>query len=412
MFGRQAASKAVEDGGDVEPQVIDTACRRILTTQLDFAARELPLEDYPATLVACPTHVALAREAAEKSAVLLENDGVLPLASGTRLAVLGWLAAIENTGDNGSSRVRAPHVVTALAGLSGVTQVAHADESDLAAVAAACAGADAAVCVVGFTAREEGEFIPGDMTLGQDGAAGAIGGDRRDLELPSAQVAMIEAAAASGKPVVVVIVAGSAVLVEKWRARAHAILQTFYSGMEGGTALARLLFGDISPSGKLPFTVARDAADYPFLDIDATAIAYGYWHGYAKFEAEGRAPRYPFGHGLSYARFTYRALSVRRVGERIAVSVAVRNEGAVTADEVVQAYVAYPGTVARRAAKQLHGFARVTLAPGETRLVTLEIAVADLMYRDVATHGWRLEVGARIGCWSGRRRRGPVLRRW
>ena len=384
---------AAVEAGAIDPGVIDTACRRILTTQLDFAGRQLPLDEYPQTLVACAAHVALAREAAEKSAVLLENDGVLPFTPGIRLAVVGRLAAIENTGDNGSSKVRAPKVVTALAGLSAVAEVTHADESDLAAVAAACARADAVVCMVGYTARDEGEFIPGDMTLGQDGSAGAIGGDRRDLGLPSAQVALIEAAAASGKPLVVVIVAGSAVLVESWREQAGAILQSFYSGMEGGTALARLLFGEVSPSGKLPFTVARDAADYPFLDIDAGRIEYGYWHGYAKFEAEGRTPRYPFGHGLSYARFAYRALTVRREGERIVVSVAVRNDGAKTAAEVVQAYVAFPGAISPRAAKQLQAFARVTLAPGETRMVELIIYVADLRYRDVATHDWRLEAG-------------------
>lgn len=385
---------AAVEAGAIEPAVIDTACRRILTTQLDFARRELPLERYDETLVACPAHIALAREAAEKSAVLLENDGALPFAAGTRLAVLGRLAAVENTGDNGSSKVRAPHVVTALAGLSAVTEVTHADEGDLDAVVAACADVDAVVCVVGYTARDEGEYIPGDMTLGQDGSAGAIGGDRRDLGLPAPQVAMIEAAAASGKPVVVVIVAGSAVLVEEWRGRANAVLQTFYSGMEGGTALARLLFGVVSPSGKLPFTVARAAADYPFLDIDAARIDYGYWHGYAKFEAEALAPRYHFGHGLSYAHFGYRALQLRREGDRLVANVAVRNAGSMTADEVIQAYIAYPGTVRPRAAKQLHAFARVTLAPGETRMAELAIEIADLRYRDVATHGWRLEAGA------------------
>ncbi|WP_425228983.1 beta-glucosidase family protein [Sphingomonas sp.] len=388
---------AAVEAGTVEPQVIDRACRRILSVQLDFAARELPLERYDETLVACAAHVALAQEAAEKSAVLLENDGTLPFAPGVRLALLGRLAAIENTGDNGSSRVRPPAVVTALTGLAAVTAVIHADERDLAAARAACDDADAVVIVAGYTAREEGEYIPGDMTLdaaGSSAAAVSIGGDRRDLGLPADQRALIGAAAASGKPVVVVLIAGSAVLVEDWRASAGAILQTFYSGMAGGAALARLLFGAVAPSGKLPFTVARRAEDYPFFDIDAARIDYGYWHGYAKFEAEGLTPRYPFGHGLSYARFAYRALTVRREGERLAVSVAVRNDGTMAADEVVQAYVRYPGTVEPRAAKNLHAFARITLAPGETKLVHLAVDVADLRHRDPATHGWRLEAGA------------------
>jgi beta-glucosidase len=412
VFGEKLIA-AVESGA-VEPQVIDTACRRILTTQLRFACAPDPLPAYPIALVACPAHVAVALEAAEKSAVLLENNGVLPLQRQAiaRLAVLGKLAAIANTGDNGSSRVRPPHVVTALEGLQrylGEAAVVAGDEDDLPAARAAAAAADAVVVVVGYTAEDEGEFIPGDIALGQDAPRPdsaaepqaqrrrrnfSVGGDRVNLGLPERQIALIEAAAATGKPVVVVIVAGSAVLVDPWRERAGAILQTFYAGMEGGTALARLLFGDASPSGRLPFTVARRAEDYPFFDRDATAIDYGYWHGYAKFAAEGIAPRYPFGHGLSYARFAHRALSVRRAGDRLEAAVAVRNDGTMPADEVVQLYVGYPGGVQPRAARQLRAFQRISLQPGETRMVRLGVAIADLRYRDPATHSWRLEAGA------------------
>lgn len=400
---------AAVEGGSVSPEVVDRACRRILTTQYRFATREDPLPDYPPELVASAGHRALALEAAEKCAVLLENDGVLPLSRDTvrRVALLGRLAAIENTGDNGSSRVRPPYVVTPLQGLRaalGETAVVHADEDDLDAAAAAAADADVAVVVVGYTAAEEGEYIIGDIALGADRPPGAppprpsisatpIGGDRVSLGLPDAQVALIRAAAQSGTPVVVVIVAGSAVTVEEWREDAGAILFGFYAGMEGGTALARLLFGDVSPSGKLPFTVARDPADYPFFDRDATAITYDYWHGYTKFDREGLTPRYAFGHGLSYARFAYRALTARRSGEAIEVSVAVRNDGAVEADEVVQCYVAPPGVVAERPAKILRGFARVRIAPGETRIVRIAVPIETLRWRDPATHGWRHEPG-------------------
>src|SRR5690606_24800345 len=151
------------------------------------------------------------------------------------------------------------------------------------AAVVAARGADVALIVAGYTAREEGEFIPGDLTLGQesDGTRrAAIGGDRLSLDLPAAQIALIDAVAATGTPVIVALVAGSAVIVEGWRSRTAAILQTFYAGMEGGTALANILFGDVSPSGRLPFTVARDPADYPFFDRDADAITYDYWHGY------------------------------------------------------------------------------------------------------------------------------------
>ena len=408
---------AAVESGHVEPRVIETACRRILTTQYRFACADDPLPDYPMSLVACEAHVALACEAAEKSAVLLANDGMLPLDATriTRLAVLGRLAALENTGDNGSSRVRAPHVVTALAGLTawlGADRIVTGDEGDLDAAQAAAAAADAVVVVVGYTSEQEGEFIPGDLTLGQAGSLvpddthipaevkaarrsrpTSIGGDRSDLDLPPAQVALIAAAAASGKPVIVVIVAGSAVMVEGWHTKANAILQTFYSGMEGGTALARLISGAVVPSGRLPFTVARSADDYPFFDLNATTITYDRWHGYAKFAHQGLIPRYAFGHGLSYTSFNYRAAQARVVGDTIHASVAVTNTGARAADTVVLGFVAPPESNVERWPEALAAFARVTLAPGETRIVTLEIAVVSLRTRDAATHRWVLQRG-------------------
>jgi beta-glucosidase len=414
VFGERLR-KAVDEG-TIEPQVIDLACRRILSTQARIVDRELPLATYDEALVASPAHRALALEAAEKSAVLLENNGVLPLdrTKVRRLAVLGRLAALENTGDNGSSRVRAPDIVTALEGLRrflGADAVVAGDEGNLAAAADAASSADVVVVVAGYTAEEEGEFIPGDLALGQAGSEHAIpevlkearknapprptsiGGDRLDLGLPEDQVALIRAAAGTGKPVIVVLVAGSAVLVEEWREEVGAILQTFYSGMEGGTALANLLFGVISPSGKLPFTVARRAEDYPFFDRDAKVITYDYWHGYAKLERDGVEPRYAFGHGLSYTRFTYRALHVQRQSGRLAVSVAVRNDGEVAASEVIQLFVSAPAAVQPRWPKMLKAFARISLAPGETKIVDLEVPLDELQWRNPQTHQWLLEHG-------------------
>lgn len=401
VFGEKLVA-AVEEGL-VEPYVVDRACRRILTTQLTFARREDPLPAYGKELIACDAHRALALEAARKCAVLLENDGMLPLRreKTRKLAVLGALAALENTGDNGSSRVRPPYVVTPLAGLRamlGEEAVLHADESDLDAARAAADAADAVLVVAGYTAKEEGEYILGDIALGADKkprgpslSPTPIGGDRVGLSLPEAQVALIKAAAASGKPVVVAIVAGSAVLVEEWRGDVNAILMSFYAGMEGGTALAEVLFGDVCPSGKLPFTVARDATHYPFFDRDADEITYDLWHGYTKLEREGIAPRYAFGHGLSYAGFAYAALNARLAGEAIEVSVAVRNTGDVAADEVVQCYIGAPGVEAERAVKQLRGFARVSLAPGETAIARFTVALDTMRWR--AGQDWRLERG-------------------
>jgi beta-glucosidase len=270
--------------------------------------------------------------------------------------------------------------------------------------------------VVGYTAEDEGEYIPGDITLGQENALApaddhlpeplreqladsrkrrqfSIGGDRTDLGIHAGQQALVHAAAESGKPVIVVIVAGSAVLVDEWHERAGAILQSFYSGQEGGTALARLLFGDVSPSGRLPFTVARRAEDYPFLDIAATAITYDRWHGYAKFAHEGIAPRYAFGHGLSYTSFACRAAKARVTPDAVEVSVAVTNTGSAFSESPVLFHVAPPGRAVERWPTFLKAFARVALAPGETRVVRASIRRADLRYRDPATHRWLEEPG-------------------
>ena len=404
---------AAVEAGTVAPAVIDTACRRILRVLYRVECAEDPLPDYPLSLVASPDHIALAREAAEKSAVLLANNGVLPLSPDIgRLAVLGRLAALTNTGDNGSSRVRAPHVVTALEGLQaalGEGRILTGDESDLEAAASSAAAADAVIVIAGYTAAEEGEFIPGDITLGQETSLVedlppevkaarkarpfSIGGDRIDLGLPADQLALIDTAIASGRPVIVVIVAGSAVMVEGWHDRAAAIVQTFYSGMKGGTALVRLLFGEVSPAGRLPFTVASDAGDYPFFDRDATAITYDYWHGYAKLARERRVARYPFGHGLSYTSFTTRALTARRSKDSIACTIAVTNSGSISADHVVLLWAQSPGAVQPFWPRKLVGFTRTSLRPGETRIVQLSVPVQTLRWRDPATHQWRLEPG-------------------
>ena len=406
VFG--AALIAAVESGDIAPAVVDLACERVLRVYYRFACAEDPLPEYGINLVASPAHVAIALEAAEKSAVLLKNDAVLPLAKGIgTLAVLGKLARTENIGDNGSSKVRPPYVITALEGLKraskamGIGRILTGDEDDLVAARQAADAADAIVVVVGNTAVDEGEFIPGDIALGADvpeelrgqARAQTIGGDRDNLGLRAEQVALIQTTAKSGKPVVVVIVSGSAIMVEEWHEQAGAIVQTFYSGMEGGTALAKLLFGVVSPSGKLPFTVAKSADDYPFFDKDADAITYDMWHGYTLLDRDGKTPRYAFGHGLSYAEFSYDALNVQISGDHIRVEVSVTNSGRVAADEVVQAYVSFPGLEAERQPKLLKGFQRVRVEAEATVSVNIDISLETLKWRDPLTHRWQLEAG-------------------
>ena len=418
VFG-QKLTDAVK-AGHVEPQVIDTACKRILSTQYRFACAQDPLPAYALDLVAQPSHVAVALEAAEKSAVLLTNAGVLPLAAAKvkTLAVLGRLADQENTGDHGSSRVQPPHVITPLEGLKrylgNSAAILTGDETDLSAATKAANDADAIVIVAGFTALEEGEWIPeGGIDLGgavsdnvmavmgtaskpekdEGDPRGDRGGDRTPLTLPEDQVALIKAAAATGKPVVVVLIAGSAVLVEEWHADVSAILLTFYSGMEGGTALANLLYGVLSPSGCLPFTIAKQEADYPFFDKNADVITYDQWHGYSKFEKECLTPRFRFGHGLSYASFELRALKLRRQADMVHIQVSVSNTSNIVADEIVFAFVHPPGLAAERPKRLLKAFSRVSVSPCQQVSVDLSIPLDELKWWNPATRAWTLEAG-------------------
>jgi beta-glucosidase len=399
VFGRNLV--AAVEAGAVSLETVDTACRRILSTQYRFACAEDPLADYSMSSVASPAHRALAREVAEKSAVLLKNENILPF-SRTQiksLAVLGKLATLANTGDNGSSRVHAPHVITPLQGLAAAAgpsvTIRRGDETDLDAARLSAESADACVVVVGYTAREEGEFVPGDLALGHDGGANSasIGGDRLSLRLPPEQIALIRTACAANPCTLVVLVAGSAVLASEWIDGCSALLQTFYAGMEGGAALGALVFGDVSPGGKLPFSVPYTEDALPFFDSDADSITYDLWHGYWKLARDGLRPLFPFGHGLSYSRFSYRALAARPGSGHISLSLAVTNDGAHQADEVVQAYIGFPGQTVERPPRMLKAFRRVTLAAGETQIVRLRIAVDDLGWWCEHRHAFVIEPG-------------------
>jgi beta-glucosidase len=398
-YGRKLV--AAVESGEIAASVVDTACSRILRTLYRFAAAPDPLPAYTKDMVASPTHVALALEAAEKSAVLLTNSGVLPLKQGQSFGVFGRLAGLINTGDNGSSAVKAPHIVTALEGL-GVDS--SGDERDPLAAAEAAAGFDVAIIVAGTTAYEEGEFIPADMGGGLDlagasegagalGGGGDRGGDRVRLRLPDDQVALINAVKAANANTVVVLVCGSAIIPVEWMDGVGAILQTFYSGMEGGTALARLLRGEVSPSGKLPFTVAQDEADYPFFDKDADAITYGPWHGYTLMQKEARAPLFPFGFGLSYSSFGHGVPVATLLDHAVQVEVVVSNDGPLAATEVSQLYVGFPGTEVERPARLLRGFARVELQPGEARTVVHSVPLSSLRYWSESSGQWEIETG-------------------
>ena len=307
-------------------ELVDAAAARILAVQLRFAARRAA-DEPDASVVFSAGHRALAREAAARAMVLLRNepvDGapVLPLDPAVvhTVAVAGALAKRANTGDNGSSDVRSPEVVTPLdgltAGLDGIRVLDAGDEPEGAARAAA--DADAAVVVVGYTAEDEGEYIEAGAFLAPelvatypptDGDAwaeqflgsqqpssgsivgGSAGGDRRSLRLHDADVALIRAVAAANPRTVVVLVAAGAVLIDEWRDAVPAVLLGWYAGSEGGLALADVLAGAVDAAGRLPFSVPASEADLPAFDPDATSATYDRWFGQRLLDRLGRPRR-------------------------------------------------------------------------------------------------------------------------
>jgi beta-glucosidase len=411
MHYHQHLKRLVEDG-QVPPERVDDAVLRLLRQQL----RLLRPNGYDVAQIGSESHRALAREAAEKSIVLLQNKGdLLPLRNLKRIAMIGRLANTPNTGDTGSSSTRPAYVVTPLVGIQAAlkdqAEVLHDDGSDLEQATATARAADAVVLVVGYTHNDEGEFLDPNAMQGlaslfpapapeeapiaqgfmqgmatQPANAFLTGGDRERLTLPPDDEKLIQAMAAVNPRTIVAVMGGSSVLMEAWRASVPAILMLWYPGMEGGYALADILLGRVNPSGKLPFVIPRRAEDLPFFDKDATEIEYDLWHGYRKLERDGNTPAFPFGFGLSYTRYRYASLKLARnqlgPSETLKVSLDVSNIGAHAGEEVVQLYISPIGSAVERAPKELKAFTRIALQPGETKTVQLSVPIPRLAYYD------------------------------
>lgn len=225
----------------------------------------------------------------------------------------------------------------------------------------AASEADAVVLVLGLSQRLEGEEMPIKTE-------GFLGGDRTNLNLPAVQEKLLDAVAATGKPVIVVLTSGGALSVNKAQEKASAILLAGYGGQQGGNAVADVLFGDYNPAGRLPVTYYKSIEQIPaFENYDMNGKTYRF------FKQE---PLYPFGYGLSYTSFTYSNFTLPTsaiTGENIKVKVSVTNSGMVKGDEVIQLYLADEKASTSRPIRQLEGFKRVTLNPGETSDVEFTI---------------------------------------
>lgn len=451
IFGVRDTKKAIEAGLDVEMPLpihyqrklleavhegrvaegtVDRAVRRVVRALAVFENTPDP-QSYGRRDVAAPGHIALAREAAEKSAVLLKNEGaVLPFACDARkVLVVGSLAAKENTGDRGSSWVRAPYVVTPLDGVRGYlgdgVEVLHCDESELDRAKELARVADCVIIVAGNDCNDEGEYLAmDDIVEGEhpivtglknqrmplraalvkamirkmfsqegSGMGDALGGDRSSLSLNQSQIRAIREIGPLNPNTVVTLVGGSAIVTGEWDGEVPAIVYAWYAGMEGGAALARLLFGEVSPAGKLPFTVPQREDDLPYFTSTDLEVDYDRYHGYTMLDRDGVRPAYAFGHGLSYTSFRLDGLAVSPSGQGLAAMLTVSNTGDRAGAEVVQLYVGMPGSLVDRPAKLLKGFARVELEPGETQTVRIEVRRDELRYYSEESAQWVFEPG-------------------
>ena len=412
--------------GQVGTTELDDKARRIL--RLIFRTSMNP--EHKTGKFTSPEHYAAARKIGAEGIVLLKNDGgILPLRGAKKILVVGENAIKMMTVGGGSSSLKAQHEVSPLDGLrealpgvevvyergyvgdaggeyNGVSTGQDLSEKRsatqlIADAVKAAQGADYVIYIGGLNKSDY-----------QD----AEGNDRRQYGLPYGQEAVIEALAAAHSKLVVVNISGNAVAMP-WVSRVPAIVQDWYLGSEAGHSLADVLTGAVNPSGKLPFTFpvaledgpVKTPEQFPGLPGDKTwessfgsvpileeTYSEGIYVGYRWFEAKQVAPLFPFGYGLSYTTFAYGDPKVSKTvttDGSVTVSVPVTNTGAVAGAEVVQFYVADPESSVDRPVKELKGFDKVFLQPGETKTVSVQLTRESLSFFDAAKHAWVAEPG-------------------
>ncbi|MFC6092530.1 glycoside hydrolase family 3 C-terminal domain-containing protein [Saccharothrix lopnurensis] len=387
--GRDAVLAAL-DAGTLDEADVDRAAARVLELVAKARPALGPGQSYDEE-----AHHALAREAAAASAVLLKNDGVLPLdpAGDVPLAVIGEFARTPRFQGGGSSKVTPTRVEDALTALRaragrgvrfapGFTPDGSGDAAALLDEAVATARGAVAVVFLGLPDEWESE-----------------GYDRTHLGLPPEQVAVLEAVAGAAERVVVVLSNGGVVEVAAWQHHADALLEVWLPGQAGGGAVADLLLGAVNPSGKLAETVPVALADNPTVgnfpgEHDVVRYGEGLLIGYRWYDAHALPVAYPFGHGLSYTSFDYRDLEVEAEGNTARVSLTVTNTGERRGAEVVQLYVADPESSVFRPERELKAFAKVDLAPGESARVDLALDSRAFACWHTALRRWVVEPGA------------------
>lgn len=406
--------KSALERGNVTMEEVDISVQRHLVKKFELGLFENPYVDEGKALEIFETSKQrdLAREIARKSMVLLKNEGMLPLHKTVKT-----LAVIGPNADNGRNQLgdysyaamnrlmqfKAPKesafiemdpddiseydikIVTALKGIqmavSPDTKVPYARgcnnyDNDISGIAEAvhiAKQADAVVLILGDRSGLTPECTTGETR------------DSSDLRLPGVQEQLAEAILATGKPVAVILITGRPYALTGLAEKANAILEAWLPGEEGGSAIADILFGDVNPGGKLPMTFPRSVGQIPVFYNAKPAGTSSHW--YVDYVSEKVTPLYPFGHGLSYTSFEYGDLLIgpKQVagGETVNISVHVKNIGKVAGEEVVQLYVHDEFASSPRPTKELKGYYRVMLNPGETRRLTFHLPVDQLAFYDV-----------------------------
>lgn len=384
--------RAVDEGRVSEDNINESAIR-IVRTLLAYIESDQKI--YPMDVVGCKEHVTLALESAQKGITLLKNEnGLLPInrEKAENIVVLGKLANMENTGDWGSGRVYPPYVITPLQGIAmaaGNRKIIFNDGSDIEHAKFLAQKADYLIFVVGYNHDDEGEYISheevGDIM-------DSVGGDRtKSLGLRADEVRLIKEVAPKNPNSAVVLIGGGMIMVEEWKDYVSSILMAYYPGMEGGTAIGQILFGDVNPSGKLPFVIPKSEEDLPNINWDTDCQKYNYFHGYTKLDREMLEATYPYGFGLSYTEFTINHVSFSLKDNYIEAKCDVKNIGSYAGDQVIQLYVGFSKSLIPRPVKVLKGFQRVSLKPGRKKTVTIRTPVEELMWFNEKNNEWELE---------------------
>ncbi len=375
--------------GAITIEQIDEAVLRILRLKLKYAHKGDP-EVYNKEKVCCDEHIQLALEAARKSIVLLKNkEDILPIDRNgiKKIAVIGKLANTSNIGDQGSSNVYPPYVRTPLEGIrksaGSNIEVQYNDGTNLEDAKKLASQSDIVIIIAGYTHEDEGEWVP------------PKGGDRDSLRLHESDETLISNIASVNKKSIVILEGGSSIITEAWKDKVAAILMAWYPGMEGGTALGDILFGECNPCAKLPVVFPKSEKQLPFFDKHAESIEYGYYHGYKLMDKNGDEPAFPFGFGLSYTTFTYKNLRLDKnritTNDKIKISIDITNKGNLVGEEIAQLYIGYKNPSVERPIKELKGFGKVALKPGESKTLTISLKAEDLAYYDINSKSWIIE---------------------